>query len=61
MPEIPFQFPNCNFVADNASEAIAIVMFNSHLISHQASTSQQQDGQVKQKLPLITRCEARYR
>ena len=55
MAEIPCQFPNCNFEADNGSEAIAIVMNNSHLISHQASTSQQQDGQVKQKLPPITR------
>ena len=55
MPEISFQFPNCNLVADNALEAIAIAMFNSHLISHQASTSQQQqDVQVKQKMPPIT-------
>ena len=55
MPEIPCQFPNCNFLADNASDAIAFVMFNSHFISHQASTSQQKDGKVKQKLPTITR------
>ena len=54
MPEIPCQYPNCSFVADNASEAIAIVMFNSHLLSHQV-TSQQQDCPVKQKLPPITR------
>ena len=54
MPEIPCQYPNCSFVADNASEAIAIVMLNSHLLSHQV-TSQQQECPVKQKLPPITR------
>ena len=54
VPEIPCQYPGCTFVANNASEAIAIVMFNSHLLSHQ-NASQQQNGQVKQKLPPITR------
>ena len=54
MPEIPCQYPGCTFVANTASEAIAIVMFNSHLLSHQ-NASQQQDGQVKQKLPPIAR------
>ena len=54
MPEIPCQFPSCSFVANNASEAIAIVMFNSHHLSHQTG-SHQQDSQVKQKLPPITR------
>lgn len=54
MSEIPCQYPKCSFVADNASEAIAIVMFNSHLLSHQVK-SQQQDCPVKQKLSSITR------
>ena len=40
-------------MADNSPEAIAVMMFNSHLLSHQAA-SQQQDCLEKQKLPLIT-------
>ena len=52
MPEIPCQYPNCAFVATNDSEAIAIVMFNSHLISHQgATTTLRNEHQMKQKLP----------
>ena len=51
IPEIPCQYPNCSFVGDDASEAITIVMFNSHLLSHQV-TSQQQDCPVRQKPPI---------
>ena len=56
MPEIPCQYPQCTFVAKNDSEAIAIVMFNSHLISHQAqSPASHHDISAKQKLPPIVR------
>ena len=56
MPDIPCQYPQCTFVARNDSEAIAIVMFNSHLISHQApSSASHNDISAKQKLPPIVR------
>ena len=52
MPE----YPSCTFVAANDSEAIAIVMFNSHLLSHQGGTATlRNDSQMKQKLPPVPR------
>ena len=37
MPEIPCQFTGCSFKSVNESEQIAIAMFNSHMMVHQAS------------------------
>lgn len=34
MASIQCQFPGCLFKAENPSEAIALAMFNSHLLSH---------------------------
>ena len=56
MSAISCQFPGCEFVAENASEAIAIVMFNSHLISHQ-QPPRTDHGPAKQKIPPIKRPE----
>ncbi len=53
---IQCQFPECQFVAESASEAVAIVMFNSHLISHQ-QPAQSGPGPAKQKIPPIKRPE----
>ena len=56
MPGIPYQYPNCAFMATNDSEAIAIVMFNNYLISHQGPTATLCDEpQMEQKLPPIPR------
>ena len=52
MAQIPCQYPGCDFKVENASEAIALVMFNSHLMSHsQAAAAPIQS----QKLPPIPR------
>ena len=56
MAEIPCQYPGCEFKANNASEAIAIAMFNSHLLSHQG---RQANEPPAQKLPPIQRPEIR--
>ena len=56
MPEIPCQFPDCNFKATNDSEAVAIVMFNSHVMSHQRAAP---NASSSQKLPPIQRPEIR--
>jgi hypothetical protein len=56
MPEIPCQFPDCNFRAINDSEAVAIVMFNSHVMSHQRAAP---NSSSSQKLPPIPRPEIR--
>ena len=53
---IQCQYPECQFVAESASEAVAIVMFNSHLISHQ-QPAQSGPGPAKQKIPPIKRPE----
>ena len=46
------EYHNCRFPAANALEAIFIVMSNCHFRSRQTLRSQQQDGKVKQKLPV---------
>ena len=56
MAEIPCQYPGCEFKANNASEAIAIATFNSHLLSHQG---RQANEPPAQKLPPIQRPEIR--
>ena len=38
--EIPCQFPECTFKATHASEAIALAMFNSHLLSHSGRSTE---------------------
>ena len=43
-------------MAENASEAVAIVMLKSHLMSHQRS-AQSDSGPAKQKIPPIKRPE----
>ena len=55
MPEIPCQFPQCTFVANNDSKAVAIVMFNSHLLSHQSPSGMTHESSQKQKLTPISR------
>ena len=54
MAEISCQYPGCGFKAENASEAIALAMFNSHLISHSKPTEAPIQSQ---KLPPIPRPE----
>ena len=55
MAQIPCQYPGCNFIAENTSEAIALVMFKSHLMSHsQAAATSTANSQ---KLPPIPRPE----
>ena len=56
MAEIPCQYPGCEFKAENASEAIALAMFQSHLMSHsQAATAPAHS----QRLPAIPRPEVK--
>ena len=55
MNKIPCQFPECNFEATHASEAVAIVMLNSHLLSHQQPSGSHET--TSQKLPPIQRPE----
>ena len=54
MPEIPCQFTGCSFKSVNESEQIAIAMFNSHMMVHQASGGR---SNHQQKLPPIPRPE----
>ena len=54
MAEIPCQYPGCGFKAENASEGIALAMFNSHLLSHSKPTEATTQSQ---KLPPIPRPE----
>ena len=54
MSEIPCQYPDCDYIATNASEAIALAMFQSHLLSHQRPAA---SSSSSQKLPPIERPE----
>ena len=54
MSAITCQYPDCNFTATNASEAIALAMFQSHLLSHQRPAT---SSSSSQKLPPIDRPE----
>ena len=45
---IDCQFPDCDYVAEHASEAVAIALFNSHNNGHQRPSA-------KQKVPRIDR------
>ena len=53
--EIPCQFSGCDYVANHASEAVAIVMYSSHTASHQQSSSSA--SATKQRMPKIDRPE----
>ena len=54
MTLIQCQYPGCKFVAENDSEAVAVAMFNSHLLSHSRPTT---NTTPKQKPPPIQRPE----
>ena len=56
MAEIPCQYPGCGFKAENASEAIALAMFQSHLMSHSQAAAAPAHSQ---RLPPIPRPEVK--
>ena len=47
MPEVPCQFPGCEYKASNDSEKIALAMFESHRMSHQVTTETQKLPPIK--------------
>ena len=47
MPEVPCQFPGCEYKASNDSEKIALAMFESHRMSHQVSAETQKLPPIK--------------
>ena len=55
MSEIPCQYPECDYTARHASEAVAIAMFSSHLLLHQQNNVP--NVATSQKLPPIQRPE----
>lgn len=55
MSQIPCQFPDCAYVAEHASEAVAIAMFSSHIVVHQQPAII--NTATKQKVPPIDRPE----
>ena len=56
MSQIPCQYPDCTYVAEHASEAVAISMFSSHVVFHQQSPTIV-SAPAKQKVPPIERPE----
>ena len=56
MSVIQCQFPDCAFEAKDASEEIAVLMFKSHLYSHQQPVRADR-APTKQKIPPISRPE----
>ena len=52
--QISCDFPGCDYVAENESEQVALMKFQSHLASHQ-QPSQIRAPTTKQKLPPIER------
>ena len=54
MSAIRCQFPDCAFEANDASEEIAVLMFKSHLYSHQQPVRADR-APTKQKIPPISR------
>ena len=55
MPEVTCQFTGCTVKIENASEAITLAMFQSHLLTHQQPTGGATS--TKQKIPPIPRPE----
>ena len=51
MAQVPWQYPSCDFRAEKASEAIALI-FNLHLMSHSKAAAAQIQSK---KLPPIPR------
>lgn len=54
MVQIPCQYPGCVFESESASEAIALAMFQSHVVSHSQATAATVHSQ---RLPPIPRPE----
>ena len=51
--QIPCQYTDCQFVAEHASEAVALAIFGSHVVTHQQPATTR--APAKQKLPPIER------
>ena len=59
MVAIDCQFNECTVKIEHASEAVALVMFQSHMLTHQAKATAEAPTAFSQKLPPIMRPEVK--